>query len=379
MGSCDSCGKGNDNRPKGEDDDKKKRKNYIINQIINQTKSFYKPINNGPIADIKNTSYINAVLNSLAVLKYVEIWIRNIFLKQGAIVSKELCFLYRTLYTGFKPDSTNFILHYYNELNKIYKLEKQEDPYHFLFYLLDILHSENNILNPGNGAHLLNYNIPINFKMDSSYMFDRFNNWFELSQNSIISNLFFNIMKNEHISRNREKVYFYSYKYIIKLDLDKIKAKKGKQNLTLDESLEYYPKIDKNNKSFICKSAKILVIALIRQHHSHICDLEFKEKMYLKNYPADPERSPEKYLYNLRTCISLNSLGDYFADLLINNLWFRFYKDEVVHVINIHENEPQILIYELDEPKINNTDKNNMNKNINDNINHNNNILKKSG
>ena len=51
----------------------------------------------------------------------------------------------------------------------------------------------------------------------------------------------------------------------------------------------------------------------------------------------------------------------------------------MVHVINIHENEPQILIYELDEPNINNTDKNNMNKNINDNINHNNNILKKSG
>ena len=379
MGCCHSCCKPNDHR-NVEDDDKKKRKNYIINQIINQTKSFYKPINNGPIADIKNTSYINAVLNSLAVLKYINEWILKLnSLKQGAIVSKELYFLYCTLYTGFKPDSTNFILHCYNELNKIYKLEKQEDPYHFLFYLLDILHRENNILNPRNGEHLLYDDIPRNLKMDSSYMFDRFNNWFEQSQNSIISNLFFNIMKNENISSNREKVYFYSYKYIIKLDLDKIKAKKGKQNLTLDESLEYYPKIDKNNKSFICKSAKILVIALIRQHHSYICDLEFKEKMYLKNYPADPERSPEKYLYNLRTCISLNSLGDYFADLLINNLWFRFYKDEVVHVINIHENEPQILIYELDEPKINNTDKNNMNKNINDNINHNNNILKKSG
>ena len=350
MGSCYSCGKGNGSHRKREDDDKKKRNNDIINQI----KIPYKPINNGPIADIKNTSYINAVLNSLAVLKYVNIWILKLnSLKQGAIVSKELYFLYDTLYKGFKPDSTNFILNYYNELNKIYKLEKQEDPYHFLFYLLDILHRENNILNPGNGAHLLNYNIPINFKMDSSYMFDRFNNWFEQSQNSIISNLFFNIMKNENISSNREKVYFYSYKHIIKLDLDKIKAKKGKQNLTLDESLEYYPKIDKNNKSFICKSAKILVIALIRQHHSYICDLKFKEIINLKNYPADPERSPEKYRYNLRTCISLNSLGDYFADLLINNLWFRFYKDEVVHVINIHENEPQILIYELDEPKIN--------------------------
>ena len=176
MGSCDSCGKGNGNHRKREDDDKKKRKNDIINQI----KIPYKPINNGPIADIKNTSYINAVLNSLAVLKYVNIWILklNIFLMQGAIVSKELYFLYCTLYNGFKPDSTNFILNYYNELNKIYKLEKQEDPYHFLFYLLDILHRENNILNPGNGAHLLNYNIPINFKMDSSYMFDRFNNWF---------------------------------------------------------------------------------------------------------------------------------------------------------------------------------------------------------
>ena len=131
MGSCDSCGKGNGNHRKREDDDKKKRKNDIINQI----KIPYKPINNGPIADIKNTSYINAVLNSLAVLKYVNIWILklNIFLMQGAIVSKELYSLYWTLYTGFKPDSTNFILNYYNELNKIYKLEKQEDPYHFLF------------------------------------------------------------------------------------------------------------------------------------------------------------------------------------------------------------------------------------------------------
>ena len=129
MGCCHSCFKTPD-RPEGEDDDKKKRKNDIINQI----KIPYKPINNGPIADIKNTSYINAVLNSLAVLKYVNIWILKLnSLKQGAIVSKELYSLYWTLYTGFKPDSTNFILNYYNELNKIYKLEKQEDPYHFLF------------------------------------------------------------------------------------------------------------------------------------------------------------------------------------------------------------------------------------------------------
>ena len=134
MGSCDSCGKGNGSHRKREDDDKKKRKNDIINQI----KIPYKPINNGPIADIKNTSYINAVLNSLAVLKYVNIWILKLnSLKQGAIVSKELYSLYWTLYTGFKPDSTNFILNYYNELNKIYKLEKQEDPYHFLFNLIN--------------------------------------------------------------------------------------------------------------------------------------------------------------------------------------------------------------------------------------------------
>ena len=114
MGSCDSCGKCNDNHRKREDDDEKKRKNHIINTI----KILYKPINNGPITDIQNTSYINAVLNSLAVLKYVNIWILNIFLMQGAIVSKELYVLYCTLYNGSKPDSTNFILHYYNELNK---------------------------------------------------------------------------------------------------------------------------------------------------------------------------------------------------------------------------------------------------------------------
>ena len=357
-----------------------------IYKNINLPNFFFKPIiTNGTIEDIENTSFINSVLNSFAFLKYINGWINNISnfpLRQNAIITKELYLLYCSLYKGMKSDSNNFILHYYNKLPIVYKGDKQKDPYHFLYYLLDLIHLENNCLNPNNCSHLLNQR-PIDYQMDSNYMYDLFMSWLNQSHNSIISNYFFNIIKNEKMINNT-KVYFYLCKTIIKFDLNKITTirnknhpEKAKFKLTLDECFEYYSKIKNVSSnsyfySFICQSAMILIIALYRKSHSNKCDIKFNDKIKLKNHPVVSKNSFTRILqYNLRVCISFDTMGDYFSDLSINNIWFRFYKNEVFRDINIHEFEPQVLIYELDETTINNLNNNN---NFNNNFNNNNNF-----
>ena len=71
-------------------------------------------------------------------------------------ITKELYLLLFNIYTYQEPDSSNIILYYYNKLKTMYSLQIQQDPYHFFFYFLDLVHLENN--NPPNKEYNFNQN-----------------------------------------------------------------------------------------------------------------------------------------------------------------------------------------------------------------------------
>ena len=54
----------------------------------------------------------------------------------------------------------------------------------------------------------------------------------------------------------------------------------------------------------------------------------------------------------------MNNNQQYFADVLINNFWFRFINSQVNMLVNVNNDinifEPQLLIYELDNSMQNN-------------------------
>ena len=105
-------------------------------------------------------------------------------------------------------------------------------------------------------------------------------------------------------------------------------------------------------KTFISfvRSAKILVIALIRMNHIYKCDLDFKNKYNINEFFEYGLVNYKNYF--LKACISLNNQGKYFSDIFINGFWFRFYENNLSMLNNvnveIHQYEPQLLFYELE-------------------------------
>jgi hypothetical protein len=157
---------------------------------------------------------------------------------------------------------------------------------------------------------------------------------------------------------------------------------KTMQNLTFEECFTCYtggiPKNCTNCKqpnskffSSIAGNAKILIIALIRKNHVFKCDLDFTNELNIHLYCN--QRNNNNKIYNLKACISMCKPGEYFSDILINNYWYRYYKNQMKMLgevqKEIHSFEPQLLIYELKENNILNTQSFNTPNNFCNNIN----------
>jgi len=152
-------------------------------------------------------------------------------------------------------------------------------------------------------------------------------------------------------------------------------------NLTLDECLTCYcggysgrckkcNNLGCNYKS-IFSTSKVLIIYFKRSIHIYKGDIDFTNKYSICNKN-----------YYLKGCISYCNTSKYFCDVCVNNVWYR-YMDNISKILNdvnkeIHEYEPQLLIYELEESpqKQNNMGMNQNNSNqtifinpFNDNIN----------
>ena len=164
------------------------------NQILNSIKCPFKCIiTNSNINGINETTFINSALQSFACLKCINNWIKNLYQNINQInsdgnkkITKELYVLFNALYSGQIPDSSNLIFQYMNK-NKL----KKQDPYHFIFYLIDILHQENNVVSNMNYDYTILSSQSINNRRNKDFMRNLFREFFQQTQNSIFSNFFF--------------------------------------------------------------------------------------------------------------------------------------------------------------------------------------------
>ena len=348
-----------------------------FNNFQQQIMNYKSIINNFNISDYTETSFINSVLQVFSSLKCIQEWMnllnmnkQKLFSNSHCLITKEFYSICFSLYNGQDVDSTNFILNYNNKYKSSYKTNKlYDDPYHFLFYLVDLIHAENNYQpNPNFNMNFL-LNRTLEEKKNDDFMFNLFCSFYQQTQNSIISNNFFNIIKNEIDCPSCGKLYFYEYKYLIKFDLEKYKVfrdesapERKMQNLTLDDCFDCFTGgVNKNcnncqkpNSKVFCSIAsapKMLIIALLRKNHTYKCDLDFTNKLNLFGYCDS--RNKNNTSYNLKACISMCGPGKYFSDILINNYWFRYYINEKKMLGDVKREiqsfEPQLLFYELEE------------------------------
>ena len=325
-----------------------------------------------PMKGIKNysnntgeASYANCVLQSLACLDCIRNWFKqlnnNLVMNNMNIpFTKEFYLLLYNLYSKNQVDSTNIILQFFNKASLICNKEIKKDPYHFLFYFLQIFHKENNNpMNPNFDQNVYNNQITANMN-NHDFIYNLFGSYFQQTQNSLISKFFYNIEKYEFKCPNCSSHYSYSFKNIISFDVEKYKTFRNEynpqkigMNLNLQECLQCYqggygnqcPKCGNfNGQSFIniFSTNKVLIFNFKRKNHIAQGDIDFNMKFQINNKN-----------YILKACISYCNMPKYFTDVNINNIWYRYMEDnlKMLSDVNkeIHEFEPHLLIYEQDE------------------------------
>ena len=325
-----------------------------------------------PIINNNNITYVNAVLQSLANLKYINNWIKNLYQYQNQLynkqITREIYNLFSTLYNGQYPNCTNLINNYNYKYNNTYGPNMKHNPYYFLSYLIDFIHKENNI--PRNPYYDINKlrNINRQIKRNNALIYKIMYNYTYETQNSLISNGFYIMLRNQLICENCPHEFSYIFKTIIKFEIDNYKVYNNScypyninQNLTLEQCFNYYtggkPRQCENCGNYAAKSytsimssSKILIIALLRNNHVYRCDIFFPIKLDIQGFYVPNQRMNN--IYNLKAVVSLNYQGQYLSDIFLNNSWFRFLGNQ--NPISITENsiynfEPQILFYELAE------------------------------
>ena len=330
-----------------------------------------------PIKTIKNyninkeVSYINSVLQSLISIDCIKNWLNN--LRQNNIMNnvedcltKDFYQLYCLLLSGQDIDSTNVIFHFSNRVKKVYKKDIKKDPFHFLYYFLELLHLENNSpLNSNFDLIVYNNQIRQNLNNDNINL-KLFCDYFQQTQNSIISNNFFNSLKFMDTCFSCSSIYCYECRMLIVFDLDELK--KNLQNggkIALDKCFELYYKEKQIDCKFceiytasrfekIFTTTKALIIAFKRKNHTYKGDIDFNLQLSMSNYAIQNENINNKN-YILKAIISYCSIPKYFADIKINDNWYRFIdhnnpdSKRLKNIAELYRFEPQILIYELEE------------------------------
>ena len=346
----------------------------------------------------KNNSYANSVLQSLYSLFCIRDYFTNPqnvnnFMNFQMPLSKSFHFLLKTLMNGSVGDSSNTIDNY-NVTAK--ENAFKTDPYHFLFYFLEQLHWENN--KPSNQYY--NYsqleNVDINLRINDNYMYSLFCSFFQSTQNSIISQKFYNIIKiKKHCNQCNSIFYKYNIRKALVFDIDNyfkyrneaIPAKANNPKIDLDECFQCYiggisvpcPRCNSNMNTAleyrnIWSASEILIIYFSRIYHKFLGDVDFRSRISISNYFSNDNINNNNNrintTYSLKACISYarideaNKIYKYFADCFmpINNnmggVWMRYMDGQKIMLedveTEIHKYEPVILIYELDNFRNNN-------------------------
>ena len=294
-------------------------------------------------------------------------------------LTNELLNLIECVNSGIAADSQNILFYFV----KIYR-ENQNyivshnvlapDPFHFLYFLLQFLQLETNMFNNYDNSL---FNQDLNSMRNDNYIYRLFLNFVYTTQNSIISNNFFNTVRYTYKCPNCAVYYFYAFQSIFRMNLDIIRyyrdaayPMKMGTNLDLGELFTCYSggchskcRVCGNNKcakyTRICFPAKTLIIYLERKNHNFYRDINF-DLVYDFDPYISKTRREGMFLntkYELKAVISyVKNLNEekYFSDckIKIGNMeskWVRFIDNNILflHQQNIFEYEPQLLIYEV--------------------------------
>ena len=351
--------------------------NYNYNKDTSPVKCIYNYSN-----PMNNSSYANAVLQSLTSLECIKQWyyrIRNNFIKINNNPNSITPLFYNILYflyTGNYPDSLAIINQYFQNVWQFYKKQPKLDPFHFLFYFLQLFHSENNIIsNPYFNVSAYEHPHPNNL-LNDQYMLTLYINYFKATQNSIVSNYFFNAYK--HVIKcpnqllNCPNLYHYNSKSIIQFNVDDAKKHRDLNNplragtkINLEDCFKCCQKGERTrcsncgcyhavSVSSLWYSNKVLIFSFNRAYHSFQGDIDFGTRIDMSQYCKSNMHGPSRNIYNLTACVSAYNFNKYFADIRINGYWFRFMNQQFKTLDNnrneIFSFEPQLLFYELEQP-----------------------------
>ena len=391
-----------------------------VNPIVNDVNSNIQYLMRGIYNNSNyNFSYVHSVLQALSCLDCAKQFVyfvdsnnqynnNNQFQLTSAVSQ-----LFKSLNNGYEGNSSLIIelfqiLYQNNKTKIISKNALSNDPYHFLFLLLDFLHLENNMApNPSYDSSIL-YNQSLQQQKIDDYIYCLFISFFKQTQNSMISDFFFNVEKYTYKCLNCGLYYFYGIKKIFRIDVDttlkyRNLAFPNRRNskLSLDECFRAYIGGKEMNCKFcnqpkctylytkICCSTRVLIIYLQRKNHCYYGDVDIISHFNIADYFSISRTSGMNInpYYVLKACISFCNTGKYFADCYVkpyncnNGAWYRFMDNQIRILNNVNEQinkyEPQMLIYELDEDYFNSIQQNNQNINqfnYNNQMNNNNQI-----
>ena len=333
-----------------------------------------------------NFSYVHAALQPLCFLdttKNLFSFMENNGMRYNNFfpMANELLKIIERVNSGIVPDSQNILFYYgkkylENQMNIISKNVLATDPFHFLYFLFQFLHLETNMCNKYDNTL---FNQSLNAMKNDDYIYMQFLMFIMKTQNSIISNDFFNTVRYTYDCQMCGKYFFYGLQNIYRMNIDTIryfrdKADPMKQgtNLDLSELFICYSGGTYNNcrncgnnrcprYTRICFPAKTIIISLERKNHPFKNDINI-----LSHFNLGPFISKRKTaLLNLNTIYELKAVisyinfgnqGKYFSDCKIrinnNQMWVR-YIDSFYQIIQPNDvciYEPQILIYEIYNP-----------------------------
>ena len=333
-----------------------------------------------------NFSYVHAALQPLCFLdttKNLFSFMENNGMRYNNFfpMANELLKIIERVNSGIVPDSQNILFYYgkkylENQMNIISKNVLATDPFHFLYFLFQFLHLETNMCNKYDNTL---FNQSLNAMKNDDYIYMQFLMFIMKTQNSIISNDFFNTVRYTYDCQMCGKYFFYGLQNIYRMNIDTIRYFRDKAfpmkqgtNLDLSELFTCYSGGTYNNcrncgnnrcprYTRICFPAKTIIISLERKNHPFKNDINILSHFDLGLFISKTRTAGLNLntIYELKAVISYINFGNqgkYFSDCKIrinnNQMWVR-YIDSFYQIIQPNDvciYEPQILIYEIYNP-----------------------------
>ena len=399
-----------------------KIKNIKGNEIIENNEHNINRINFSPSIEkgslINNDfSYLNSVFLSLSNLNCIKNWYNkaknnNIIHQSESSLRKEFFIILDNLYNNERINIKSIIEKCQENNILLFNENIQNDQLHFINRFFQLFHYENNINIKSNGnynninlGYEMNYNImnpnffnnvsnpTIQNMANLEEMYKLYENFFGQTQKSLISKNFFNIIRyyiHCNNCQNYKDLYYFNIETILTLDIDKYSYEKSinSNNIDLNNLLKYAFLEEKNINCRICEKntakeykkffypSKVLIIFFKRYSYTYRKKINFPNKLEINEFVCSKRINKNDFNpnYNLKACISLDYMENYFTYICTNNKWKRYIDSVYENLDNpekeIREYEPQLLMYELDNYHlINEKEKQNIQKNFFDCLN----------